>query len=178
MQCKDFWKKLSVFLVLISGMSQVFSDAAFDGKGRLVGKVTDENGNAVAGYALKLEKKDAVTDASGIFYFDDLNSGEYKLSGGKKGYTHYEEKVFFGDKRELYVIQVETIESFFLKVEEAVEAEDMEWALEMLEEERLFNGENLEFKYFESFINFFNFPTAENKKKVLKAAELLHKERR
>lgn len=178
MQCKEFRKTLAGFLLFISSFSLGFPQSAFEGKSRLVGRVSDENGNPVAGYVLNLEKKAAVTDASGIFCFDDMNSGEYMLSGGKKGYTHCDETVFFDDKRKIYAIQVETADSFYEKVSKTIEDGDIELASALLEEEKYFNGGDRQFKYYEAFIEFYNFPTEENKKKFLKHVERLQKGRR
>ncbi len=103
-------RRKKIFYAMIPFFVAFFASCAsakFDGKAWFVGKIFDQNGNAVCGYEISAAGKKTVSGSDGIFYLENIKSGKILLEGQKNGYSNLKEKVDFLDRKKFFCIFVE-----------------------------------------------------------------------
>lgn len=79
----------------------ILTASVFGQNSILSGKVTDQNGAAIAGAIVKIESssgmsKTTTTDANGEFAFPDLTGGSYRITFEKTGFEEFSQEVRSG----------------------------------------------------------------------------------
>ena len=153
------------FWILASLMLVSCASTKFDGKAVMMGKVCDMEGNPVPDYHLNLGiGMNAVTDSAGIFIFRDVSCGSYKLSGGGDGWKSMSEAVDFHDRKKIFCVQVERIESVLDDVSRLIEGKKYAEARKLLAKSRQYNEKNPSYKCLAALIDFCESPSEKTKK--------------
>lgn len=137
--------------LLMAGCS---SNKTFAGMADFTGCVCTTNGKGIDGYVIQCNGQKTVTSPSGMFLFEDLESGPVELTGGKQGFCSIKKAVAFDDRRKVYFIQVQSMDEVYDRVEELVKAGELNLAEKLLANEKLFNGGSRVFKFYEKLIAF------------------------
>ncbi len=153
------------FWILVSMLLVSCASTKFEGKAVLMGKVCDMDGKPVPDYHLNLGiGMNAVTDSAGIFVFRDVSSGFHKLSGGGDGWKNLCETVDFHDRKTIFCVQVERIDSLLDEILPLVEEKKYADARKLLANSRQYNEKNPSYKCLCALIDFCESPSEKTKK--------------
>ncbi len=130
------------------------SNKTFAGMADFTGCVCTTNGSGIEGYVIQSSGRKTVTSPSGMFVFEDLESGAVELEGGKAGFCFFKKTFDFADRRKVFFIQVQSVDEVYDKVEELIKAGELDQAGSLLDRERKFNGSDRAFKFYEKLIDF------------------------
>ena len=126
----------AAFLLVAACLScLLFSCAStgFEGKGTLVGRVCDVNGNAVSGYRLSFAAgKKAVSGVNGVFAVNGMESGKFDMEGFGEGWSSVSEKIDFFDRRSVLVVQVDSESEVCERISDALRFGDIDEAERLL----------------------------------------------
>ena len=89
----------------------------FSGNAVFMGKISSVDGKGIENFKVCLEGKETLTNASGVFSFEDVSSGEKQISAFKKGWAPINEKVVFSDRKNLLCFQIENMGVVYGKLE-------------------------------------------------------------
>ena len=109
------------------------------GNGKLCGFVTDNNNCPVAEAIIGARKKGGMwkyvlTNANGMFVFDNETFGEYEISAKKNYFVEYIQKdVNFCERNKIFCIQLQTINDACDEIEENILCEEYDSALNLIE---------------------------------------------
>ena len=151
-----FSKKVLLCVSFAAGLClSSCATSGFDGEGTLVGRVCDRSGNPVSGYELSFGVgRKAVSGLNGTFAVHGLGSGFYSMSGFARGWTSVDEEVEFRDRRSVLVVQVDSVESVYSGVEDALRNNDAALAGRLLDSVRRGNGGGRLFDFYSSLVEF------------------------
>lgn len=178
---KKIMKSLAAMIFVCFGfVTTIFfgscASSKFEGTACLAGKVFDQDGKPVNKYEIEADGKKALTDSAGIFYIEDVKSGKISISGSKKGFTSFKEKIQFTDRKDLMCIEVERISSFYKKIENLITGKDYYQAKSLLKKEKKSNGESTIFQFYDTLCDFYITESIEEKQSLQgKLEKLLQK---
>lgn len=115
----------------------------------LCGLVIDENNNPIKDVVVtvrtaELGKKNAISNASGIFVINDIKLGNLKVECKKEGFSIYEDKNFkFYDRNKILCIKICSADFVLEKVLKNIETDDFENAEKNLKSIFLENSKNI-----------------------------------
>lgn len=134
-------KNFKMIFILLSGLFYFGckSTGQFTGTANLTILIIDESGCGVRDCALTLSNfnkdESGITNANGICIFNNIPSGEYKISAVKKGYTKLEAASFnYISKGDVFCFELYSSSFAFNEVEELYEDYDYKRALELLDQ--------------------------------------------
>lgn len=160
---------LSFALIFLSCAS-----AKFEGSAAMTGRVCDSHGNPVPQYhisaGLGLE---TMTDASGIFVFKNLSSGNYHISGGGNGWCGTDMHFFFYNRKDILCIQVESLEENLPKIESFIRDGDFSSARDCLAKSKKYNEKNPLFLCYKKLIDYCESPSDKKKRAFLSVLDTL-----
>lgn len=159
--------RISVLLILTSCGSM-----KFEGNAVLAGRVYDSDGKPVKNYHILLGNgMEAVTDDGGIFSFQNVPSGTYKIRGGGNGWCSCEQTFKFYDRKEILCIQVERLEKLLPKIEEMIFDGDLEGADFLLSKSKEYNENNPVFTSCKNLIAYCRSPSEKRKSAFYESLE-------
>lgn len=162
------WAFLLAFLAFSSCTS-----TKFQGTAACTGRVCGPNGEAVENYHIDFGAvHSATTGLNGMFLIPELKSGTYKVSGGGKGWTSFEQTVVFKDRRKIFTAQIEPISTTYAQVEALLREENYKEADKVLQKESKFNKNDKEFQFYEKLISYCKSPSESKKKQLMNFAQM------
>lgn len=136
----------------------------FSGNAVFMGKISSVDGKGVENFKVCLEGKETLTNASGVFSFEDVSSGEKQISAFKKGWAPINEKVVFSDRKNLLCFQIENMGVVYGKLEKLLTEGFYAEGRNLLEKNRSGNEKEKNFIFYESVLKYIENPCEENKK--------------
>lgn len=105
-------KKLFLLIVVTILPISVFA------QGRIIGKITDQNGLAVSDITVRIRQDDSfwkgcITNNSGFFVIDDVPTGSYSIAAYKKGIiqTKYDNVEVYGQGAIRFDMEVKSLKT-------------------------------------------------------------------
>jgi len=127
-------------LIFLSVFLSCASKPSFSGKGDLCGMIIDEENRPVKEYVMHCAKNgmtvaSVVTGENGMFVFENLECGNYMLSGEKKDFTSLSRQQFlFNERSKIFCAQIKSADAALDSVNQLIAAENYDRALAVLNE--------------------------------------------
>lgn len=138
---KSFFEKKLGFCTLCVLCLTFFVSCAgspkFEGSATVTGIIVDESNQPVSGFPVTVSSKirkfgTSVTNANGIFFVQNVDSGKIIISGKKEGYAILDCEETFYQRDEIFCFQISSIDAVLDRVEEKILQEDYEKGIELL----------------------------------------------
>ncbi|MBQ3671676.1 MAG: carboxypeptidase regulatory-like domain-containing protein [Treponema sp.] len=158
----SIWAFVLAFLALNSCRS-----TKFEGTAACTGRICGPHGEAVENYHIDFGAvHSAVTGINGMFLIPELKAGTYRVSGGGKGWSSFEQTVSFKDRRRIFTAQIEPISSVYAKVEELIRDGQFKEAEKMLQKESKYNRGEKSFLFYEKLVSYCKNPSERKKQQI------------
>ena len=170
----DFFKKKLLFALLTLSVFFLFScgSTKFEGEAVFVGRVSDMAGKPVENYHILLcNGRETLTDSAGMFFFRDVPSGFYHLSGGGDGWESFAENVEFSDRRMVICVQVRSLDSLIDEIDDSLLFGNVSGVKKILGEAEKYNKRNSLFLCLKNLILYGECPSEENRNSFLSSLE-------
>lgn len=131
---KIFFLCLLFLIILFSGC---VSKNKIIKNGNFCGIILDENNNPIPNYYVccfnnSFNKMGTYTNSSGIFFFQNMEIGNYFLSGHKENFGNIENKEFYYDGgSSMLCCQVASLQELLFQIDKCIENKEFEKGLEL-----------------------------------------------